>query len=133
MSDVCPDVMGRDLCGGGGLRREPRRVDVSSVSPGGSPGADGVLRVRDDAARTLSDRALALIDGPRQDDYASPEVNLSRIGAMWSAILGLEDAIPASKVALMMAALKIARAAHKPTEDSLVDTVGYVELAWRLR
>lgn len=89
--------------------------------------------MRGDTARTLSDRALALIDGPRQDDYASPAVNLSRIGAMWSAILGLEEAIPSSRVALMMAALKIARAAHKPTDDSLVDTVGYIELAWRLR
>ena len=82
---------------------------------------------------TLSDRALALIDGPRQDDYAAPEVNFARIGGMWALILGLPEAIPPARVALMMAALKLARAAHKPTEDSLVDAVGYLELCERLR
>ena len=83
--------------------------------------------------RTLSDRALELVDGPRQDSYAPPEVNLGRIGAMWAAILSEPDAIPGWKVALMLSALKIARAAHRPDDDSLVDAVGYLEIVERLR
>lgn len=83
--------------------------------------------------RTLSDRALDLINGPRADEYAPPELNLPRIGQAWAAVLGLPEAIPGHKVALMMAALKCVRAAHSATDDSLVDLVGYAELAERLR
>ena len=83
--------------------------------------------------RTLSDRALELVDGPRQDSYAPPEVNLGRIGAMWAAILGLPEAVPGWKVALMMSALKIARAAHNPNDEALVDATGYLEIVERLR
>ena len=82
---------------------------------------------------TLSDLALDLIHGPRAEEYAPPEVNLPRIGAAWAAVLGLPEAIPGWRVALMMAALKIVRAGHKPGEDSLVDAVGYMELARELR
>ena len=82
---------------------------------------------------TLSDRALELINGPRADSYAAPEINLARIGVMWAPILGLDDAVPAWRVALALAALKIARAAHRPDEDSVVDAVGYLELVERLR
>lgn len=83
--------------------------------------------------RTLSDRALDLVNGPRQDAYAAPEINLARIGSMWAAILGREDPVEPWRVALMMSALKIARAAHRPEDDALVDAVGYLELVERLR
>ena len=80
---------------------------------------------------TLSDRALELINGPRAEMYAAPEVNLARIGQMWSAIFGVE--IEAWQVALAMAALKLARAVHQPNDEALVDLVGYAELVARLR
>lgn len=121
------------MCGGGALRREARRDSLPSVQPDGSTGADSVLRVRDDAARTLSDRALALIDGPRQDEYAPPERNMKNIGRVWAAMLDLAEPIPPEQVALMLAGMKLVRASYKPGEDSLVDLCGYAEIAWRLR
>ena len=52
---------------------------------------------------------------------------------MWAAILGLPEAVPGWKVALMMSALKIARAAHNPNDEALVDATGYLEIVERLR
>lgn len=82
---------------------------------------------------TLSDLALDLIHGPRQDEYAPPELNMPRIGAMWAAILGLPEPIPGWRVAVLLAGMKVVRAGYKPGEDSLVDAVGYLEIARRLR
>lgn len=134
----CPDISGRDLvpddCDGGSYPREVRHGEpgsVSAVSEADEPCREFVRIVRD--VPTLSDRALALIDGPRQDDYASPELNFARIGGMWAAILGLPESVTPKQVALMMAALKIARLAHKDTEDGRVDAVGYLEIFERLR
>lgn len=94
------------------------------------PGRCGdVHRVRDES---LSDRALALIGSDRQASYGPPAENLRRIGVAWSAIFDCPP-IPAHKVALAMAALKLTRAAHRPDDDSLVDAVGYCELAADLR
>lgn len=134
MSEVCPDIEGRDLCGGGSLRREARRADpgsVSSVSEAGERGSEHLPPMRKPAS--LSDRALALIDGPRQDDYAPPARNMKNIGRVWAAMLDLPEPIPPEQVALMMAGLKLVRASYKPGEDSLVDMVGYAEIAERLR
>ena len=111
-----------DFCGGSAMRDialdDARRNNGSSTGP---------------QVATLSDRALELINGPRAEMYAAPEVNLARIASMWSAILGLDEPIQAWQVALMMCALKVARVAHQPNDDGLVDLVGYAELVARLR
>lgn len=130
--EKCPDAS-RDLCDGGSLPREARRVDVPSMSTEGASGADDVLRVRHDASRSLSDRALELIDGPRQEAYAPPARNMTNIGRVWSAMLDLPEPIAPEQVALMLAGMKLVRASYKPGEDSLVDLVGYAEIAERLR
>lgn len=88
--------------------------------------------MRVDRGPTLSDEALALVDGARAAEYDKPELNLERIGAAWGAVLGSES-IPGWQVALCMAALKCVRAGHKATDDSLIDAVGYLEIARRLR
>jgi len=51
---------------------------------------------------------------------------------VWSAVLDVED-VPPWKVALMMAGLKIARLAETPSDDSLIDAVGYLEIVRQLR
>lgn len=119
--------MGSD-CDGGTYPRDdlpkvwlPRETEFGDVH--------GVRESR----RTLSDQALDLINGPRQDAYAAPEVNLARIGFMWAGLLDLPEPIPAWRVALLMEALKTARAWHSPTDDSCVDGVGYWELVVRTR
>lgn len=101
-------------------------------------GGAGLLRqVRlDRASPTLSDLALALIDGDRQADYDSPQANLGAIGVVWGVLLrdhAPGEPIPAWRVALLMSALKIVRAGYKPGDDSLVDGAGYLELVRRLR
>mgnify|MGYP001578277329 CR=1 FL=1 len=119
---------GRDLCDGGSL---PRRVDRATLSNADS--YEGLPPKPSLAEPTLSDQALVLIHGPRAEEYAPPELNLPRIGAAWAAVLGLPEAIPGWKVALLLAAMKVVRAGHKPGDDSLIDAVGYCELAKQLR
>ena len=142
-----------DTCEGSVMPREARVAEaVSDVRPSAQPVRGHLPPVREPRSTTfhneaayegladnlsleptLSDLSLALINGPRADEYAPPELNLPRIGAAWAAVLGLPEAIPGWRVALMMAAMKVVRAGHKPGDDSLVDAAGYLELARRLR
>lgn len=106
------------------------------VSGPGTNNAGLLLKVREQDSRTLSDLALELIHGDRAAEYAPPEENLTAIGAVWGVLLRdhvAGEPIPAWRVALLMAALKIVRAGHKPGDDSLIDSVGYIELVRRLR
>jgi len=74
-----------------------------------------------DTAKTLINNDRAATHG---DAYKMHEV----IAEMWSAILGVE--ISATQVALMMAALKLARASENPDHsDNWVDAAGYIALA----
>ena len=131
-----PDIAGRD-CEGSKMPREAQRWETlpewqRRLTVDNSTGNER-LATKPSLDPTLSDLALDLIHGPRAEEYAPPEVNLPRIGAAWAAVLGLPEAIPGWKVALMMAGLKIVRAGHKPGDDSLVDACGYLELARELR
>ena len=84
--------------------------------------------------RNLSDRALELIDGDRQEVHGPPDQNLVAIGRVWSALLRLDDPIPAQTVALMMTGLKLVRATQGDGSlEHLVDACGYLELAERVR
>lgn len=76
---------------------------------------------------SILDEAAAITAGARQADYGPPERNLGQTASMWSVILGVE--VSARQVALCMTALKLARDAHKPKRDNLVDGAGYLHLA----
>lgn len=110
---------------------EATRVDLPDLPRAGAPQRGVVSELRDD--RSLGERARDLINGDRQDHYGAPADNLRAIGWTWGAMLGLDKPIPSWRVALMMSALKTVRAAHQPTDDSLVDGAGYLELARDLR
>lgn len=102
-----------------------RDVDECALSPVQSRGVDsgGYLH----PVRDVVQRARALVDGPRQEIYGPPVESFTRIGRMWGAILNVGDISP-EHVAVMLAAMKLARLAHTPShEDSAVDTIGYIE------
>lgn len=73
----------------------------------------------------ILDTAKVCVTKDRTNTYGSPESNFSAIGRMWGIILGDKDVSP-HKVALMLAALKMARLLKSPEhEDSWVDLAGY--------
>jgi hypothetical protein len=76
----------------------------------------------------LADVAREMVFGDRHEDYGSPERNLTKIGMVWGALLGV-DAIPPRTVAVMMAGMKCVRAAGRTNRDDLIDGVGYLLLA----
>lgn len=81
--------------------------------------------------------ASAAVNGPRQDDYGPPSENFQRIADMWTAILGPQlnggASINVTDVALMMAAVKMARLVATPDHaDSWVDLAGYAALGGEL-
>jgi len=109
----------RDECGGG----DYPEGDKTKTEPGTS---------KVESQKTLSDLALGLVSNARSAEYGPPLINHWRIGQVWSAVLDVED-VPPWKVALMMAGLKIARLAETPSDDSLIDAVGYLEIVRQLR
>ena len=77
--------------------------------------------------------------GPRAAAYGHPRSNFTCIAALWDAYLikrGVLDegseGIQPRDVAMMCALIKIARDAHQPREDNLVDIAGYAATAQRL-
>ena len=66
--------------------------------------------------------AIELVNTDRQRDYDHPYDNFTRIAKIWSAILGV-DVLP-EQVALCMVGVKIAREAHAPKDDNVID--GYL-------
>lgn len=78
---------------------------------------------------TVAAEAERLVNGKRAEQYGQPPENMARIGAVWGALLGV-DAIPARTVAVMMAALKLARECGPESKrDNLVDACGYLLIA----
>lgn len=72
---------------------------------------------------TVAVDAIRLVDEDRNDSYGPPEVNLSRIAAMWSGYLDHE--VTAEDVALMMVLVKIGRSRAGYSRDNAVDGVAY--------
>ena len=66
----------------------------------------------------------------RGKDYGSPERNLSRTAALWSAYLG--QAVTAEQVAVCMALVKVSRMAASYKADNYPDAKAYLEIAERL-
>ena len=76
------------------------------------------------ADETITAEAERLVLGPRQGSYGHPLDDFTRTGRMWGAILGVPD-VPAEKVALCLAAVKLSREVNAPKRDNLVDLAGY--------
>ncbi len=81
-------------------------------------------------ARSMLEKADALINGDRQRDYGDKLQNFSQIAMLWQGsiahkLLANAKIIP-EDVALMMIQVKIARLAKSPTHaDSILDIAGY--------
>jgi hypothetical protein len=69
--------------------------------------------------------AAKIISGDRDLQYGGPEENFTRIGKIWSVIVGTE--ITPEDVAMMMVGLKLARYASKSgfQPDTWIDIAGY--------
>ena len=76
---------------------------------------------------SLLSQATATVMGARQDSYGTPEANLGRTAALWSAYLGID--VSAQDCALMMALVKVSRLRNGYQRDSYVDLIGYTALA----
>lgn len=75
---------------------------------------------------TAVQEAQRLVHGDRGVAYGHPADDFARTGRMWGAILGISD-VPADKVGLCMAAVKISREVNKPSRDNRADLAGYAE------
>jgi len=72
-------------------------------------------------------QAAILTMGDRNDAHGEPVANHARIAKIWSVILGIE--VTPYQAALCMAGQKLARAAYKPMDDSLIDLAAYAAIA----
>jgi len=75
----------------------------------------------------ILDKAKAIINGERLNQYGKPEDSFTLIAELWSTYL--VASISEIDVALMMVLFKIARHTHQGKEDNLVDAAGYLGIA----
>ena len=84
-------------------------------------------------ASSALDRAKLIITGERVNTHGKQERSFETISVLWSAYvtarLGYEVRLTEADVCRMMAALKIARAAHGSDPDHDLDLIGYGALA----
>ena len=79
--------------------------------------------------------AIALINGPRQQDYGSPSVSFDRIAKRWGQrMIGQSgDLVSAYDAAMAMADLKMARLMQGYHRDSILDAICYLALAHEMQ
>ena len=72
--------------------------------------------------------ASSLVLGDRNASYGTPATDFAGVALMWTGLLSekLAANITATDVALMMAALKLRRHAHRPKDDNIIDAHGYL-------
>ena len=75
--------------------------------------------------------AERIINGQRAIDYGDTLDSFTRIGQLWSPVLGVE--VTAEQVALCMVGLKVARAMNGYHRDSIVDIAGYAGCVERIQ
>lgn len=85
---------------------------------------------------SILDEAREIVFGDREQTHGEPAKNLRAIGHIWTAILAgklqPDATIEPEIVCLMMAGLKLARAANRPSHrEHALDTVGYMALMER--
>lgn len=101
-------------------------------------GFDGAGRRRgdrdpggEDPAAQIAARLVAF---DRYAEYGDARDTHERVSAMWNALIPQGSRIDAFDCLLMMAALKLVRAKKNPDHrDSVVDAIGYLQLADNLR
>lgn len=82
----------------------------------------------------LLDVAKNVIDGAREEDYGSKQVNFERIAEFWTTYLKNKDLkggyqLSVRDIGAMMILLKMARIAHTENHpDSWIDLEGYAEI-----
>lgn len=77
--------------------------------------------------------ASCLINGERQEQYGDICESWERIGKLWSALLDLDEPIPADMVGIMLATMKLSRIAGTPEHtDSYIDALAYIAGAGEL-
>lgn len=79
---------------------------------------------------SITQEAVALVNGDRRKDYGDMKKSFDRIAALWSGYLGVP--VNDLDVCKMMMLLKISRAKENNHRDSYIDIVGYVECADQL-
>ena len=137
---TAPDLKGRDLheldgstshmdtCEGSKMPREARVAEaVSDVRASTQPLRGHLPPVRE--PRPLSDEALELVNGPRQESYGEPVHMHAQVAQVWAACFGWE--VDNHKAALAMALVKMVREANKPGADNRLDAIGYIAIAER--
>jgi len=102
------------------------RKQLAAMQTAPEAEADGVERRNP----SLLERADAIINGDRQQDYGDKLQNFSQIAMLWQGTLATklapDAAITPEDVALCMIQVKIARLAKTPDhEDSILDVAGY--------
>lgn len=75
----------------------------------------------------LLEEAAEIIDGSRDLDYGTAELNQGRIAALWTVLFGIE--VTPRQACLALVLVKVARDVHTPKHDNLVDIAGYAALA----
>lgn len=75
--------------------------------------------------------AEKLINGDREQEYGTPQVNFQRIADIWQVQFPERKWTPAD-VALALVGVKLARAIQSPKEDTFIDLAGYTALAAEL-
>lgn len=98
------------------------------------------ISAKDIGVEGIDQEARRLVYGDRAATYGHPRGDFDTIAKMWTGILLKKlkaknaPEITGEEVALMMAALKLARLASTPTHhDSQVDTIGYMLCLARLQ
>lgn len=81
------------------------------------------------SSETILQEAERIVDGPRREAYGHPRENFARTACIWTEVLRPKlregESISPEDVALLMIALKLARASNAITRDTLVDMAGY--------
>lgn len=100
----------------------------------GQDGPKGILGVPLTKERgTVLDKAKAIINGDRQDQYGNPEDSFYTISQLWNIYIRtrpLPNTLTEKDVAMMMALMKFAREMKGAgKEDNLIDAAGYIGLA----
>ena len=122
-------------------RRLRERFDLGEVGEAerstGDHVRDGVPTQPSTAERpqTPSERASALVNGPRQADYGHPLTNHERIAGFWNVRLRDKlkpgETIEPHEAAAMMRLVKEARLMQTTGHrDSLDDLAGYADVEW---
>ena len=89
-----------------------------------------------DQSDNVLEEANKLIYGDRNKDYGHPRDNMQAIATLWNNYLAAKPDnfkhITPKDVTMFMILVKVAREAHLPKRDNLVDIAGYAGVADRL-